>query len=206
MSLFKLGVLKPVLVSILLILTLTSCTSNSINNSFDSVFDKVSGSNNFENFVNKMVSQSTFNLKKVLYKDDVVLVSDFVNLDKLRNKSKLGFLLSDYLKNSLTNNNIVVRQVELRDNFSLGKSGFNLLSRDVDSIQKDYVDGAKYAVVGTYSITTESLIVFIKLIDLETGNILSSSTNRTSIDDEILDLEYQSKKPREIILAPRMVL
>ncbi|HKM18470.1 MAG TPA: hypothetical protein VJY14_00245, partial [Aliarcobacter sp.] len=44
-------------------------------------------------------------------------------------------------------------------------------------------------VVGTYSISNKSLNLFIKLIDINSGNILSSSFARTDLDSEILDLE-----------------
>ncbi len=205
MNYTKLKVMKLLGVSSFLILILTSCSSNKVSN-IDTVFKTFSGSNNFESFVDDMVDESSHKLKKVLYKDDIVLVSDFVNLDKLKNRSRLGFLLSDYLKNALSNRDIIVRQVELKENFDLGDRGFNLLTRDGNKIQKKYVDIANYAVVGTYSITTENLIVFIKLIDLRNGNILSSSTNRTAIDKEILDLEEKPKKQRDIFLPPHMVL
>ncbi|XPV68738.1 MAG: FlgO family outer membrane protein [Halarcobacter sp.] len=198
--------MKYFFISILSILLFTSCSVSQSNN-YDSMVKTFSGSNNFETFVNHLVINSSKKLKQHLLKDDVVLVSDFVNLDKLKNRSKLGFLLSDYLKNALSNNNIIVRQVELRENFALNNSGFNLLTRDANKIQRSYVDVAKYAVVGTYTITTESLIVFIKLIDLNTGNILSSSSNRTALDDEIIDLESVKKEnKREIVLPPHVVL
>jgi hypothetical protein len=51
----------------------------------------------------------------------------------------------------------------------------------------------RYAVVGTYSLTSKSLNLFIKLIDIRTGNILSSSYERTDIDSEILDLEGEKQ-------------
>ena len=116
------------------------------------------------------------------------MVSDFVNLDRLQNHSKLGFLLSDSLKNSLSARDIIIRQVELGKDFKIGKHGFNVLSRSADEIN-DTVQYERYAVVGTYSITTKRLILFIKLIELETGNILSSSSGSVIIDKEIRQLE-----------------
>ena len=137
--------------------------------------------------------------------NDVVLVSDFVNLDKLHNRSELGFLLSDMLKDKLSSLDIIIREVEFRKEFVLGKSGFNLLSRDKDKILRDVVDTARYTVVGTYSITSKSLNVFIKLIDIQTGNILSSSYERTDIDEEILGLEGEDEK-NSPTLRPHVVL
>ena len=48
------------------------------------------------------------------------------------------------------------------------------------------------------------LIVFIKLIDIDSGNIVSSSSAKTSIDNEILELE--GLKDRRIFVQQPMVL
>ena len=182
MSLAFLRVLKLVIISSLFWLLFTSCAyKNPINRS-----------NNFHSLVSKLVDDSANKIKKNLQADDVVLVSDFVNLDKLKNKSQLGFLLSSMLKDSLVSLNIIVREVEFGKEFEFGKSGFNLLTREKDRILSDKVK-SRYAVVGTYSITSRSLNVFIKLIDINTGYILSSSYARTDIDDEILGLEGNSE-------------
>ncbi|MFY9093857.1 FlgO family outer membrane protein, partial [Aliarcobacter butzleri] len=132
------------------------------------------------------------------------------NLDKLKNKSQLGFLLSNILKDKLSSLNIIVREIELGKEFEFGNSGFNLLTREKDKILSDKVK-SKYAVVGTYSISNKSLNVFIKLIDINTGNILSSSFGRTDIDDEIVNLEgnysiEEKDKPKEPIIRQPLVL
>lgn len=177
-----LGTLKLVLISGFLSFFLSSCAYK----------NPISGSNNFHSLVSKLVDDSANKIKKNLQGNDVVLVSDFVNLDKLKNKSQLGFLLSSMLKDRLVSLNIIVREVEFGKEFELGKTGFNLLTREKDKIVSDKVTKSRYAVVGTYSITSRSLNVFIKLIDINTGYILSSSYVRTDIDDEILGLEGEN--------------
>lgn len=154
-------------------------------------------SNDFNSIMENLVDKSYSKFEKNISKEDVVLVSDFVNLDRLLNHSKLGFLLSDMLKNSLLNKNIYVREVELGKDFKIGVSGFNVLSRKHSEINNT-VTNEKYAVVGTYSITTKRLIIFIKLIDVTTGTILSSSSDSVLIDDEILDLEKTPSKNRTV--------
>ena len=178
-----LGTLKLVLILVFLSFFLSSCAYK----------NPISGSNNFHSLVSKLVDDSANKIKKNLQGNDVVLVSDFVNLDKLKNKSQLGFLLSSMLKDRLVSLNIIVREVEFGKEFELGKTGFNLLTREKDKIVSDKVTKSRYAVVGTYSITSRSLNVFIKLIDINTGYILSSSYARTDIDDEILGLEGNSE-------------
>ena len=185
-----LGKLKYLTISIFLVLFFTSCSYK----------NPLIGTNNFYYLVSKLTDESASKIKKNLSPQDVVLVSDFVNLDKLKNKSQLGFLLSSMLKDSLVSQNIIVREIELGKEFEYGQSGFNLLTRNKDKIAADKITKEKYAVVGTYSITNRSLNIFVKLIDIRNGNILSSSYERTDIDDEILSLEgerLQSEKQQE---------
>jgi len=203
MKFFSIKILKLTLISIFLLIFLTSCSNSIVNEIAHKSPDnhkRITGSNNFDSLVSNLVEKSSSKLKRHVSIDDVILVSDFVNLDKLKNKSKLGFLLSDHLKNALLNKDVIVRQVELSEYFQYGKHGFNLLTREQRDIQKKSVD-SKFAVVGTYTITTQNLIVFIKLIDITNGNILSSSTGKTSIDAEILDLEG-IKPPSRLIITP----
>lgn len=209
MNKFVIKILKFTLTSIFLIATLSGCTS--VSNIVDQIAHKspenhknITGSNDFHSLVRNLVDKSAIKLKRHIKIDDVILVSDFVNLDKLKNKSKLGFLLSDHLKDSLLNHDIIVREVELSEYFQYGNHGLNVLTRKQSDINKKDVD-SRFSVVGTYSITTQNLIVFIKLIDITNGNILSSSTGRTSIDDEILELEG-IKKGRQLHIVPPMVL
>ncbi|BAK74616.1 MAG: FlgO family outer membrane protein [Arcobacter sp.] len=169
---------KLFLVSFFLTLFFTSCSYK----------NPISGSNNFHSLISGMVDESANKIKKNVSNGEVVLVSDFVNLDKLKNKSQLGFLLSSMLKDKLSSLDIIVKEIELGKEFEFGPSGFNLLTREKDKIVTNKVK-SKYAVVGTYSISSRSLNVFIKLIDIQTGNILSSSYGRTDIDEEILGLE-----------------
>ncbi|MDD3009587.1 MAG: FlgO family outer membrane protein [Arcobacter sp.] len=176
-----LGILKLSFVSIFLTLFLNSCAYK----------NPISGSTNFHSLISGMVDDSANKIKKNVSIGEVVLVSDFVNLDKLKNRSQLGFLLSSMLKDKLSSLDIIVKEIELGKEFEFGPSGFNLLTREKERIIINKVK-SKYAVVGTYSISSRSLNVFIRLIDIQTGNILSSSYGRTDIDDEILGLEGSS--------------
>jgi len=201
-----LKILKFTVASIFLIFLLSGCSDivNQLAHKSSENHKNITGSNDFHSLVKRLVDKSSIKLKKYIKEDSVVLVSDFVNLDKLKNRSKLGFLLSDHLKDSLLSHDIIVREVELSEYFQYGKHGLNILTRKQSEINKKEVDN-QFAVVGTYSITTQNLIVFIKLIDIRNGNILSSATGRTSIDDEILELEG-IKTGRRIHVTSPMVL
>ena len=142
-----------------LTLFLTSCSYHK---------NPINGTNDFQSLVAKLVDKSANKIKDTIAMDEIVLVSDFVNIDKLENKSQLGFLLSNILKDELASLNIVVREVEFGKEFQLGKKGFNVLIRDRNKIVSNKVTNSSYAVVGTYSITSRSLNLFLKLIDIET--------------------------------------
>jgi PBP1b-binding outer membrane lipoprotein LpoB len=179
MTFEKLRVFRFYLSLILLTLFLGSCGAYK---------DPVSKNTNFDSMINDMVKKSAIKIKKNVAYDEVVLVSDFVNLDNLKNRSQLGFLLSNLLKDRLSSLDVIVKEIELGKEFEFGPSGFNLLTREKNRILSDNVK-SRYAVVGTYSISNKSLNLFIKLIDINSGNILSSSFARTDLDSEILDLE-----------------
>ncbi|RXJ97784.1 hypothetical protein CRU98_12300 [Arcobacter sp. CECT 8986] len=181
MNRYSLKIVKQFLVLLFLAISLNSC-----------VYVNIDGSTSFNRLVDSMVQKTVKKLNQELYLTDTVLVSDFVNIDRLENRSRLGFLLSATLKDRLLANNIIVKEIELRKHFALGPNGFTALSRDTTNIHTK-IDDARYAFVGTYSITTKTLIVFIKMIDLETGNIILSSQESTFITDEILDLENTNK-------------
>jgi TolB-like protein len=171
----KLGI---AILPIFLVFFFTSCSYK----------DTLNGSNDFHSLISKLVDDSATKIKKNVSPNEVVLVSDFVNLDKLKNKSQLGFLLSSMLKDRLVSLNIIVKEVEFGKEFEFGKTGLNVLTRDKDKILSDKIK-SRYAVVGTYSLTNKSLNLFVQLIDINTGNILSSSYEKTQIDEEILELE-----------------
>jgi TolB-like protein len=191
--------------SIFLILFFTSCSTNiakTVASKSPTNHKYLTGSTNFDSLVEELVEKQEPKIKEYIDSQEAVLVPDFVNVDRLRNRSKLGFLLSEQLKNSLLNKGVIVKAVELNRDFQLGVHGFNVLTR----IQKDIKSkelSIRYAFVGTYSVTTESLIIFTKLVDLSTGNILSSASSETLVDDEIFDLERNTIQPN--IRAP-MVL
>lgn len=187
--------LRVVLLLSFLTLFLTSCSYHK---------NPINGTNDFQSLVSKLVDESANKIKESTAIDDVVLVSDFVNLDKLENRSQLGFLLSNVLKDRLVSLDILVREIEFAKEFQLGEKGFNVLNRDIKKVISDKVSTSKYAVVGTYSISSRSLSVFIKLIDIRTGYIHASSFERTAIDEEILQLEGEDE--RKQVFRPRVVL
>jgi len=152
---------------------------------------------NFHSMISDMVDKSAPKIKGNIKLGEVVLVSDFVNLDNLRNKSQLGFLLSNILKDRISSLDIIIKEIELGKEFEFGTNGFTFLTREYEKILSNEVE-SRYILVGTYSISNKSLNLFIKLIHIDSGNILSSSFARTDLDDEILALEGQDEEKAKL--------
>ena len=68
-----LRVIKLVIISSLFSIFFTSCAYK----------NPINGNTNFHSLISKLVDDSSKKIKKNLQANDVVLVSDFVNLDKL---------------------------------------------------------------------------------------------------------------------------
>jgi TolB-like protein len=107
-----------------------------------------------------------------------IMVTDFVDVTYLDNHTKLGYVLSNNIKNALINNykaNVV--EAEVSKYFKISGNGLKILSRDIDKLRATNFN-VQYAVVGTYTSSVSELIVFVKLIDLKTG-IIKGSYART---------------------------
>jgi len=144
---------------------------------------------NFNNVTKKLI----YPLCKDIYEHKILYVTDFVNETNLQNKSKLGFLLSNNLKvnilsKSCTKSN-VIKSFELGDSLKIGSDGSRIFTRKVEDLAVKDLDNDNQMFVGTYIFTSKQLILYLKLINLNTNNIISSNTLSLNITDEIRDLE-----------------
>ena len=113
-----------------------------------------------------------------IFKDKVVpskiIVTDFVDVTSLDNHTKLGYVLSNSVKNSLINKykaNVI--EAEVSKYFKISDNGLKILSRDIDKLRATNFN-VQFAMVGTYTHSENELIIFVKLIDLKTGIIKGS--------------------------------
>ncbi len=149
---------------------------------------------NYDALIENALQKASAKLAKLHKSREVVLVTDFVNVDNLENKSKLGFLLSSTLKDKLTSSHgLTVREVELSQNFKMGAQGLKLLTREHKEIDPNLYD-ENYAVVGTYALTSRQLIVFIKIIDIYTGHVLATTSNKARMTKEMKELDRSPRK------------
>ena len=119
------------------------------------------------------------------------IVTDFVDLTSLQNYSKLGYIFSNSIKNSLiTKHSAKVVEAEVSKYFEISGNGLRVLSRDVKLLRTDKFELSR-AVVGTYTYTDEEIVIFVKLIDLKTGIIEGSYAKKLPMTCEMMYLLTQ---------------
>ncbi len=142
----------------------------------------------FDDIVLELLDNASNQIFPHIKKDEVLLVSNFAESSTLKSNTKLSFILSDMLKDKLVSKySYTIREIELSKKFKFGEEGFKILTRDVKNIN-DSVVTARYAVVGTYTFTRNQIFLFLKLINLRDGHVLASSTYRTNLTQEMVEL------------------
>lgn len=158
---------------------------------------------NYEGLMAETVAKMSSKISQLQKQREVVLVTDFVNVDKLQNKSRLGFLLSSSLKDTLSSKyDLTIREASLSKNFKMSQEGgLKLLSRNQREID-DNIYMENYAIVGTYTLTSRQLIVFVKIIDIYTGHVLGSASNRTRTTSEVIEMDKSEEEQRRGVYSP----
>ena len=182
--------IQQLLITILLSLFFISCGN------FPTYTSKVS-----KYFVNPETSidfkDITYDLTKKLcskiQKEELVYITDFVNESDLKNHSKLGFLLANQTKVNIQdeqcNPNILIQDLQLANSMKLSKNGSRILTRNIKDTKVRNINEDKKILAGSYIITTNQIILFLKLINLEDGTTIASTTTTRILNDEFKQLE-----------------
>jgi len=156
----------------------------------------LSSSNNNVDF-NDISKEITKDLKT----SSILYITDFVDIASLENTSQLGFILASNTKVAILNNDTntdtndkkakktIIKELTIGKNIKIGKQGIKLLSRELSKLKTTKILANSQVLVGTYAITSKQLIVYLKLINLDTDELLFSKTTSVPITDEILELE-----------------
>ena len=131
---------------------------------------------------------------------ETILVTDFVDINTLDNarRTQLGLILSNKLKSELFKKyKYKIKDIELANRFKINQTGFKLISRNLKELDIKN-DHSNLIFIGTYSVTSTKLILFLRLVDITDGNILYSSTVQTVLTKEIKDMLKPKKLERKI--------
>ena len=139
----------------------------------------------YDGIITKLLKKASYQIFPNMKMDEVLIVPNFAETMTLKSNSKLSFILSDLLRNKLVSQySYTIREIELSKNFRFGEEGFKVLTRDAKGINNTVIN-SRYAVVGTYSITKNQLILFLKLINIRDGLVLAASTYSADLTQEI---------------------
>lgn len=162
---------------------------------FISCVDQFNYDNQDKDYTNftSIVDSLTSPICDKLEDDSIVYITDYVNEKDLKNRSQLGFVLSSQTKVSILkascSNDIKLQDLQLAKNLRIGQNGSRILTRDINSLKNTNIKDDKQLLAGSYIITNKQILFFLKLINLRTGNIISSSTTSRKISSEIKALE-----------------
>jgi len=188
--------MRQIILALPLIFLLSGC-STIIKENDDTISFKhiqLTNTTNFEWITYNLLSPICEDIKTKTKGIMPIYVVDFVNLDSLQNQSELGFILSDNIKSQVTQKcDTPIYSLEYAKYLKMGQNGSRLLTRDLNEMAATKMNKNTYALVGSYVITQRQLITYLKLIDLSSGLILKSVTDRASLTDEVLKLESQKK-------------
>ena len=141
----------------------------------------------YDEIISILLQKASYQIFPNMEVDEILIVPNFAETTTLKSNTRLSFILSDILKNKLVSKySYTVREIELSKNFRFGDEGFKVLTRDTNSINNTVIN-SRYAVVGTYTVTKNQLLLFLKFINIRDGLILASSTYSANLTQEITE-------------------
>jgi TolB-like protein len=121
------------------------------------------------------------------------IVATFSNLDNLKSTSSFGRLIAENLAHELQVRKWRVIEVKMAKSITMTPSGEFAMTREVAKIKGAHK--VRAIVTGTYTYTDENVIVNAKVLNLDTG-ILLSSAQIIIPTDSISSIMYDDVNPR----------
>jgi TolB-like protein len=109
-----------------------------------------------------------------------ILVTSFSNLDNLSETTSFGRLLAEQLMHELLVRGWKVVDLRLTKSVIVNQTGEFSLSRDLGRIRESLPAGN--VLVGTYSRTTDGVLISARVIDVVTGHVQTSAQSRAPND------------------------
>ena len=124
-----------------------------------------------------------------------MVVTDFIDTNNYHATSA-GVLMGEMLKTSVARNtNARVLQLDFAKSFKLSPTGMTVLTRDAQKRLKSRLS-ASIALVGSYNISSNSLYLFVKRINIRTGSVIHSVSRKLTFScfgDIIVDTTRKVK-------------
>jgi len=157
---------------------------------------------NYDEIVSNLLQKASYQIFPNMERDEILIVPNFAETTTLKSNTRLSFILSDILKNKLVSKySYTVREIELSKNFRFGEEGFKVLTRNSKNINNTIIN-SRYAVVGTYTVTKNQLLLFLRFINIRDGLILASSSYSTDLTQEITESNKIVIQKKPVIYQP----
>ena len=157
---------------------------------------------NYDEIVSNLLQKASYQIFPNMERDEILIVPNFAETTTLKSNTRLSFILSDILKNKLVSKySYTVREIELSKNFRFGEEGFKVLTRNSKSINNTILN-SRYAVVGTYTVTKNQLLLFLRFINIRDGLILASSSYSADLTQEITESNKIVIQKKPVIYQP----
>lgn len=124
-----------------------------------------------ENTITSLATQMMQNKKMKTTKP--VLITSFVRLDNLKKTTEFGRVISESLINELSNRGFNVIEFRGQMSVSVNAQGEYYITRDVEKMKQKIAN--TYVVVGTYSRQYGKVMLNARVLDNNSGQIISSS-------------------------------
>lgn len=163
----------------LITLGLAGCATYNENGKFRSPAVAIDGSRHTQNamLIAKRTYDAVDNLLErsqiTIDRNNPLLIATVVNVSDLDQSSSLGRLMTEQISGRVVQLGYQVVEPKLRNNMAIRGSGELILSRDADLLKKSFT--AQAVVSGTYAAGHEAVHVNLKLLELNSGRLLSSA-------------------------------
>lgn len=150
------------------------CAANAVNGSTEPSESSVALPHvgNFNNKMKNLADQLDINAVGKIPSNQYIVTS-FTNLDKIDDTMALGRLISENLIYGLQKHKWHIIEIRLAKGVEVNAAGEFFLSRDINKLRDEYkISGV---VTGTYSVADGNLTINARVIDVNTGVVISSA-------------------------------
>jgi TolB-like protein len=144
------------------------------------ILSSVTPEGNFNSRVIFLADQLVRNIDN-RFRYEPVVVTTFVNLDNMKETSSLGRLIAEDLIHELQVRGWKVFDIRLAKDIVVKPQGEFSITRDIRNIRNYY--RVNSVITGTYAVTSNSVIVNARIIDVKTGVVVSTGQIVLPIED-----------------------
>ena len=176
---------KFLMIAIIVLSSLTPAASQNITKSVKvkehlDILSSITPEGNLNSRVIFLADQLVRNIDN-RFRYEPVVVTSFVNLDNMKETSSLGRLIAENLIHELQVRGWKVFDIRLAKDIVVKPQGEFSITRDIRNIRNYY--RVNSVITGTYVITSNSVIVNARIIDVKSGVVVSTGQIVLPIED-----------------------